>query len=162
MATDSPMSNFNRKNPYVIQAKQKYNEMMELYEEVTKMFITTGTTPLAISIVAFVLACIVDNVTFICLTLLFIPSMGIITYFVIKNTIKDSINKDIDKMVTLESNEIMEISIEYVQELIYNIHECIGKIKAYIIWYKLYSILISISSAIVLIDLIREVVQYVS
>lgn len=161
MATDSPMSNFNRKNPYVIQAKQKYNELMELYEEVSKMFITTGIIPLAISLIAFVFACIANHVTLICLTLFFISSMGIITYFVIKNTIKDSINKDIDKMVTLESNEIIEISIEYVQDLIYKIHACIGKIEAYMIWYKVYSILISVSSTIILIDLIREVMQYV-
>ena len=39
MATDSPMSNFNRKNPYVIQVKQKYEILMRKYEEISKSLI---------------------------------------------------------------------------------------------------------------------------
>ena len=30
MAVDSPMSNFNRKNPYVIQAKREYGKQISL------------------------------------------------------------------------------------------------------------------------------------
>ena len=40
MATNSPMSNFNRKNPYVIQVKQKYEILMRNYEQISKSLIT--------------------------------------------------------------------------------------------------------------------------
>ena len=39
MAVDSPMSNFNRKNPYVIQAKREYSKLMEMYESVSKTIV---------------------------------------------------------------------------------------------------------------------------
>ena len=42
MATNSPMSNFNRKNPYVIQVKQKYEILMRLYEDVSKSIIVNN------------------------------------------------------------------------------------------------------------------------
>ena len=36
MATNSPMSNFNRKNPYVIQVKEKYATLVHKYNKNSK------------------------------------------------------------------------------------------------------------------------------
>ena len=112
MAIESPMSNFNRKNPYVIQAKQQYNILMELYEDVSKSFILYGCVSLTLLIITTVLAFITKTNNYWILSLYFIAIILLASYFVIKNTIKDSINTDIDTMVTLESNEIINISIE--------------------------------------------------
>lgn len=158
MATDSPMSNFNRKNPYVIQAKQQYNILMDLYEDVSKSFISHGCVSLILLIIATVLALITKTNNYWILSLYFIAVILLASYFVIKNTIKDSINSDIDTMVTMESNEIMNISIEYVQDLLYKLHECIGKVKAFIIWYKLLNNFMYITAANMIVYLVTEVI----
>lgn len=158
MATDSPMSNFNRKNPYVIQAKQQYNILMDLYEDVSKSFISHGCVSLILLIITTVLALITKTNNYWILSLYFIGVILLASYFVIKNTIKDSINSDIDTMVTMESNEIMNISIEYVQDLLYKLHECIGKVKAFIIWYKLLNNFMYITAANMIVYLVMEVI----
>lgn len=158
MATDSPMSNFNRKNPYVIQAKQQYNILMDLYEDVSKSFISHGCVSLILLIIATVLALITKTNNYWILSLYFIGVILLASYFVIKNTIKDSINSDIDTMVTMESNEIMNISIEYVQDLLYKLHECIGKVKAFIIWYKFLNNFMYITAANMIVYLVMEVI----
>lgn len=56
-------------------------------------------------------------------------------------------------MVTLESNEILNISIEYVQELLYKIHECIGKVSSNLNWYIITISAISIVMTLVTIVL---------
>lgn len=158
MAIESPMSNFNRKNPYVIQAKQQYNILMELYEDVSKSFISYGCVSLTLLIITTVLAFITKTNNYWILSLYFIAIILLTSYFVIKNTIKDSINTDIDTMVTLESNEIINISIEYVQDLLYKLHECIGKVKSFIIWYKLITSFMSITAVSMIVYLIMEVI----
>ena len=101
MATDSPMSNFNRKNPYVIQAKQQYNILMDLYEEVSKSFISHGVISVTLLVIATILAFITKMNSYWILSIYFIAVILLTSYFVIKNTIKDAINSDIDTMVTL-------------------------------------------------------------
>lgn len=151
MATDSPMSNFNRKNPYVIQVKQKYELLMRLYEKVSKSLIINNT---AIVVVLFVQNLIGFSIhKWIFTSCIFTPIIllinAIINRFYIKNTIKDSINKDIDKLVTMESNEILKVNIEFVQELLYTVNTCIGKVEAYIQWFKIYTWIIIISISII-------------
>ena len=146
MATNSPMSNFNRKNPYVIQVKQKYEILMRLYEDVSKSIIVNNI------VIAIVL--LLQNIMgfgihkWIFTTCIFTPIMIIMTIiinrFYIKNTIKDSINQEIDKLVTMESNEVIKINIEFVQELLYKVSTCIGKVEAYIKWFKIYTCVVII------------------
>ncbi len=157
MATDSPMSNFNRKNPYVIQAKQQYNILMDLYEEVSKSFISHGVISITLLVIATILAFITKMNSYWILSIYFIAVILLTSYFVIKNTIKDAINSDIDTMVTLESNEILNISVEYVQDLLYKLHECIGKVKAFILWYRLVNDCIIITATSMVGYLIMEV-----
>ena len=71
----------------------------------------------------------------------------------IKNTIKDSINQEIDKLVTMESNEVIKINIEFVQELLYKVCACIGKVEAYSKWFYLYNWFMIILTAIVGLDI---------
>lgn len=141
MATDSPMSNFNRKNPYVIQVKQQYENLMRSYELVSKSIIIYGGLCGLIFIVTLILSVWTNHLFFIITDIFFLAVSVILTHKYIKGTIKDDINSDIDHMVTLESNDILNISIEYVQGLLYKIHNCIGKVAAYIIWYKIYCII---------------------
>lgn len=132
MAVESPMSNFNRKNPYVIQTKQQYNKLMEEYEKVSKAIIRASCVILLMFIISTILSIIhkdiLSGIVFCTILIVFM----ILTYRFIKNTIKDDINSDIDKMVTLESNEIMNIDITYVQDVLYKIHNRIGKVQSYI------------------------------
>ena len=76
-----------------------------------------------------------------------------LTFRLIKDTIKDTINKEIDHMVTLESNDILNISIEYVQDLLYKLHECIGKVTSDLNWYIIVLSSISIMMTFVTIVL---------
>lgn len=153
MAVDSPMSNFNRKNPYVIQAKREYGKLMDMYEKISKTII------LAIIGCCFILISnifsIINNQSywFLILDAGYIGIVIWLTNILIKDTIKDTINKEIDHMVTLESNEILNISIEYVQELLYKIHECIGKVSSNLNWYIITISSISIVMTLVTITL---------
>lgn len=149
MAVDSPMSNFNRKNPYVIQAKREYDNLINLYEQVSKT-IVLGIIGSCFVLIANVFSVIVNHSywNFI-LTAGYIVVAVWLTIRLINDTIKDSINKDIDHMVTLESNEILNISVEYVQELLYKIHKCLGKVNSDLDWY-----IISLSSISIMMTLV--------
>lgn len=142
MAVESPMSNFNRKNPYVIQTKQQYNKLMEMYETVSKSILIASIVILPCFIFCLVINIIMHDIIGI------IGSFGILavyllcTYDYIKNTIKDDINGDIDKMVTLESNEIMNIDITYVQDILYKVHNRIGRVSVYIKFYYIITVAI--------------------
>lgn len=142
MATDSPMSNFNRKNPYVIQAKRQYNILMDKYVDIAKLLIITNIWVLAFIMMNIIYDVIhfsiIKSITGLIIVCIYI---GIVIHF-IRNTIKDDINTDIDEMVTMESNEIMNIDITYVQQLLYKIHNCIGKVDAYVHWYKIIATLV--------------------
>ena len=129
MATDSPMSNFNRKNPYVIQVKQKYEILMRKYEEISKSLIILN-----------------GSLTFILILNIII---SFINRFYILNTIKDEVNTEIDKLVTMESNEVIKVNLEFVQELLYKVCTCIGKVEAYSKWFYLYNWFMIILTAIV-------------
>lgn len=153
MAVDSPMSNFNRKNPYVIQAKREYGKLMEIYENVSKTIV------LAIIGCCFILISNIFSVIsnnsywFLILDAGYIGVAIWLTLRLIKDTIKDTINKEIDHMVTLESNDILNISIEYVQDLLYKLHECIGKVTSDLNWYIIVLSSISIMMTFVTIIL---------
>ena len=153
MAVDSPMSNFNRKNPYVIQAKREYGKLMEMYENVSKTIV------LAIIGCCFILISNIFSVIsnnsywFLILDAGYIGVAIWLTLRLIKDTIKDTINKEIDHMVTLESNDILNISIEYVQDLLYKLHECIGKVTSDLNWYIIVLSSISIMMTFVTIVL---------
>ena len=153
MAVDSPMSNFNRKNPYVIQAKREYGKLMEMYENVSKTIV------LAIIGCCFILISNIFSVIsnnsywFLILDAGYIGVAIWLTLRLIKDTIKDTINKEIDHMVTLESNDILNISIEYVQDLLYKLHECIGKVTSDLNWYIIVVSSISIMMTFVTIEL---------
>lgn len=153
MAVDSPMSNFNRKNPYVIQAKREYGKLMEMYENVSKTIV------LAIIGCCFILISNIFSVIsnnsywFLILDAGYIGVAIWLTFRLIKDTIKDTINKEIDHMVTLESNDILNISIEYVQDLLYKLHECIGKVTSDLNWYIIVLSSISIMMTFVTIVL---------
>lgn len=141
MAIESPMSNFNRKNPYVIQAKQQYEILMREYEQVSRTIITYGTLVLLGFVIALGVTIYTSNLKdIIVLTSILLLSLYI-TYRYICMTIKDSVNNDIDHMISMESNEILNISVEYVQELLYKLHECIGKVQTCTYWYKRYCII---------------------
>lgn len=143
MAVESPMSNFNRKNPYVIQTKQQYNKLMELYEDVSKSILIMSSIILACFILSLTIAIVNHNITDIIKVVIIFIGYILYTYDYIKNTIKDDINGDIDKMVTLESNEIINIDITYVQDILYKVHNRIGKVSAYLKFYYEISILLA-------------------
>lgn len=153
MAVDSPMSNFNRKNPYVIQAKREYETLLQLYEKVSKTIV------LGIIGCCFILVSNIGSILcnhsywFFILTAGYIGVVVWLMNRLIKDTIKDSINSDIDHMVTLESNEILNISVEYVQDLLYKIHECIGKVNSDLSWFIITLSSISIMMTFVTIIL---------
>lgn len=153
MAVDSPMSNFNRKNPYVIQAKREYGKLMEMYESVSKTIVLTiiGCCFILISNTFSVISN--NSYWFLILDAGYIGVAIWLTLRLIKDTIKDTINKEIDHMVTLESNDILNISIEYVQDLLYKLHECIGKVTSDLNWYIIVLSSISIMMTFVTIIL---------
>lgn len=153
MATDSPMSNFNRKNPYVIQVKQQYEILMRLYEDISKSLILCNAGILAILLIQNIIGYFIHHLIFtlclwtpvvICITIL-------INWLYIKNTIKDSINHKIDELVTMESNEVIKVNLEFVQDLLYTVHTCIGKVKAYMTWFNIYTLVIALLTMISII-----------
>ena len=151
MATDSPMSNFNRKNPYVIQVKQKYEILMRKYEEISKSLIILNGSLAFILILNIIIGFIKHRWFFI--TCIWTPTVVLMSIFInrfyILNTIKDEVNTEIDKLVTMESNEVIKINLEFVQELRYQVCVCIGKVEAYNKWFYLYNWFMIILTAIV-------------
>ena len=151
MATDSPMSNFNRKNPYVIQVKQKYEILMRKYEEISKNLIILNGSLAFILILNIIIGFIKHRWFFI--TCIWTPTVILMSIFInrfyILNTIKDEVNTEIDKLVTMESNEVIKINLEFVQELLYKVCACIGKVDAYSKWFYLYNWFMIILTAIV-------------
>lgn len=142
MAVESPMSNFNRKNPYVIQTKQQYNKLMEMYETVSKSILIASIVILPCFIFWLVFSSIMHDIIGIIGSFAMLAAYLLCTYDYIKNTIKDDINGDIDKMVTLESNEIMNIDITYVQDILYKVHNRIGRVSVYIKFYYIITVAI--------------------
>ena len=142
MATDSPMSNFNRKNPYVIQVKQKYEILMRMYEEISKSLIICNFAVFTALVIQNMFGFFTHNLVFTLYiwTPVIILATILIDQFYIKNTIKDSVNHQIDDLVTMESNEVIKVNIEFVQELLYTVSTCIGKVNAYMQWFNLYTI----------------------
>ena len=151
MATDSPMSNFNRKNPYVIQVKQKYEILMRKYEDISKSLIILNGSLAFILILNIIIGFIKHRWFFI--TCIWTPTVILMSIFInrfyILNTIKDEVNTEIDKLVTMESNEVIKINLEFVQELLYKVCACIGKVEAYSKWFYLYNWFMIILTAIV-------------
>ena len=155
MATNSPMSNFNRKNPYVIQVKQKYEILMRLYEKISKSLITLNGSLAFILILNIILSFIKHQWFF--MTCIWTPTVVLMSIFInrfyILNTIKDEVNTEIDKLVTMESNEVINVNLEFVQELLYKVCACIGKVEAYSKWFYLYNWFMIILTAIVGLDI---------
>ena len=155
MATNSPMSNFNRKNPYVIQVKQKYEILMRLYEKISKSLITLNGSLAFILILNIILSFIKHQWFF--MTCIWTPTVVLMSIFInrfyILNTIKDEVNIEIDKLVTMESNEVINVNLEFVQELLYKVCACIGKVEAYSKWFYLYNWFMIILTAIVGLDI---------
>ena len=151
MATDSPMSNFNRKNPYVIQVKQKYEILMRKYEDISKSLIILNGSLAFILILNIILSFIKHRWFFI--TCIWTPTVILMSIFInrfyILNTIKDEVNTEIDKLVTMESNEVIKVNLEFVQELLYKVCTCIGKVEAYSKWFYLYNWFMIILTAII-------------
>lgn len=155
MAIDSPMSNFNRKNPYVIQAKQQYERLLRLYESISKSLISYGTWAIASSIVFIAVSIYKKQYILLSIAITVLIAFGLLTYSYILRTIRNPINHEIDHMVTLESNEVLKISVEYVQELLYKLHYCIGIVTESIYWYRIYCIL---TTSLSLVLLMMEVI----
>ena len=151
MATNSPMSNFNRKNPYVIQVKQKYEILMRNYEKISKSLIILNGSLTFILILNVILSFIEHRWFF--MTCIWTPTVVLMSIFInrfyILNTIKDEVNIEIDKLVTMESNEVIKVNLEFVQELLYKVCVCIGKVEAYNKWFYLYNWFMIILTAIV-------------
>ena len=155
MATNSPMSNFNRKNPYVIQVKQKYEILMRNYEKISKSLIILNGSLAFILILNIILSFIKHQWFF--MTCIWTPTVVFMSIFInrfyILNTIKDEVNTEIDKLVTMESNEVIKVNLEFVQELLYKVCACIGKVEAYSKWFYLYNWFMIILTAIVGLDI---------
>lgn len=151
MATNSPMSNFNRKNPYVIQTKQQYSNLMELYEACSKAIIKDSIIFVLAVIITTIVTCIMKDYIMLFIIAILLCAFGGMTYYFIKNTIKDDINKDIDQLVTIESSEIMNVDITYVQDILYKVHNRIGKVTTMITLYDMITITLIISLIITLI-----------
>ena len=151
MATNSPMSNFNRKNPYVIQVKQKYEILMRNYEKISKSLIILNGSLAFILILNVILSFIKHRWFF--MTCIWTPTVVLMSIFInrfyILNTIKDEVNTEIDKLVTMESNEVIKVNLEFVQELLYKVCACIGKVEAYNKWFYLYNWFMIILTVIV-------------
>ena len=90
MATNSPMSNFNRKNPYVIQVKQKYEILMRNYEKISKSLIILNGSLAFILILNIILSFIEHRWFF--MTCIWTPTVVLMSIFInrfyILNTIK--------------------------------------------------------------------------
>lgn len=87
------------------------------------------------------------------MTCIWTPTVVLMSIFInrfyILNTIKDEVNTEIDKLVTMESNEVIKVNLEFVQELLYKVCACIGKVEAYNKWFYLYNWLMIILTVIV-------------
>ncbi|MCM1214125.1 MAG: hypothetical protein NC548_06345 [Lachnospiraceae bacterium] len=133
MALQNPLENFNRHNPYVMQAKYQYQNLMDECEALSKDFVMMSiATLIGIIICAIVgiIGCLTAGapalIPFICIFLF----TGVIewgSYKILKERVQDAENEKMDKMASLEMNEVQEINQEFVYNLINLIYSLQGK-----------------------------------
>ena len=133
MSLVNPLENYNRHNPFVMQAKRRYRDLMNEYEALSKEFITTSIAlgvDTACCLILGIIGCIIRGAATLVPLLLILFFIGFWewrAYKIVKDRVQDPDNEKMDKMASLEMSEIQEINIEYVYELINIIHFLWGK-----------------------------------
>lgn len=138
MATASPMAEYNRRNPFVIQARKQYETLLNMYQEAVKIgficimvFLACVLLLLPITIVADTL---MDNPVEItvgyALFSTFQVLMGIwIAHRIVKTTIGHPINKDIETIVGASFSDVVNVNLEAIYECINSIREHQGRVN---------------------------------
>ncbi len=152
MAVESPMSNFNRKNPFVIQAKGFYDQLMGLYHKIMKGTIIGGGITVIIGVILLVLAFPFSKWLAVYAVAHFIVA-AIFMNYIIRHTIEGDDNDIIDDMVSMEINDIINVNNEFMYNLVYIENKLIGKAEFAIKMVSLGTILINSLSIIVAICL---------
>lgn len=155
MAVESPMQNFNRNNPLVIKAKYRYDDLQVERERFTKSIVLFTSIILSFVLiigVVLVLYHIPVRTTIAVLLTCAIIYISMI-YELFYKTISDPINSKIDKMVSLEMSEVMNINVEYVQDVIDELNHTIGKTTGAHISFRF------LSTSIIVVEILLLVIS---
>jgi len=133
MALQNPLENYNRHNPYVMQAKRQYQVLMDENEELSKEFlivsIIAGFDTISCLIIG-IIGCLLAGAAILIPTIanfLFVAVFEYSAYKILKERIQDEKVKEMDKMASLEMSEVQEINLEFVYNLINLIYSLQGK-----------------------------------
>ena len=133
MSLQNPLENYNRHNPFVMQAKYHYHDLMREYEALSQEFVTVTIGTIADAICCLILGiagCLTTGAAALIPLIMILFFIGLWewrAYKILKDRIQDPENGKMDKMASLEMSEVQEINEEYVYELINIIHTLIGR-----------------------------------
>jgi len=131
---------WNRNAPLVIYAKDQYDKLMDLYQAISRR----GFVHLIIGVIFFLLGGIGQLVLLesndsagmlIHLQLLvfsLLPMVEILIYFryVLRHTVGNPINREIDEMATMEQDEIIKLNMEKVNGYVFDLNRLMGETSA--------------------------------
>ncbi len=133
MALQNPLENYNRHNPYVMQAKRQYQILMDENEELSKEFLIVSIIAgfdAIVCLIVGIIGCLFSGAASLIPMIgsfLFIALFEHSAYKILKERIQDEKNKEMDRMASLEMSEVQEINVEFVYNLINLIHSLQGK-----------------------------------
>lgn len=156
-STISPMENFNRSNPFVIQAKVKYDELQQLYHEMMKLLLVIIFEAIAAITVAGIAHSLSPNSTMLRTALsivIFVMCPVVLYRATLQYTIGDPKNDSINKVVTMQMSEIMNINLEVVYDTILDMKYLQGKAQYVIDILKVFRYIIAIALVLMCICIV--------
>ena len=122
MALKTQFKGWNRNQPLVIYAKEKYDQLMDDYQLISRYTIINMTLCIIFTIITttFVFILYIDPVAAFASIL---PTVfcWIYTRRVVHHTIGSPVNKEIDEIAKMEQDEILRLNMEKIGNLIYRL-----------------------------------------
>lgn len=124
-----PMENFNRNNPYVIRAKNKYNTLSAKYEQLIRRLVVCSSYPALAAFLMLFAGIASGHVEIGIFSCVICPLGYFVLYrYAIKRTILDPANTIIEKVTKMSLDDVMNANLEVVDNAIGVMNECIGKV----------------------------------
>lgn len=135
----SPMENYNKSNPFVIMARTKYYEIIDLIQETCSQWICRSIIDGVILVVFSILGVIFTHITHEPLTYIVIWIIVFISLYILeciykyytmnKFLVNNETMQNYDKLANLEVSEILSINNEQMMMCINELFELSGSLK---------------------------------
>ena len=162
MALKTQFKGWNRNQPLVIYAKEKYDQLMDDYQLISRYTIINMTLCIIFTIITttFVFILYIDPVAAFASIL---PTVfcWIYTRRVVHHTIGSPVNKEIDEIAKMEQDDILKLNMEKIDNIIYSMAKLEGETDCYINHVRTIPIFVMLFSLVVYtITMIGGIMQW--